>query len=228
MNGRTMNKLCPCVRLAQQSDLDVIVSIHTASFPEFFLTALGPAFLRWYYQLVLDFEEGLLLVLEQDGVVGGFAAGCCEPAAFYKFMSLNRWKAVLPVALSVGRQPRLITRFLNSYRRVRSLQRSTRLEHHGCCELSSIAVAPEHARRGYGTQLVRAFISHGRKRGAFAIYLYTDAMNNESVNKFYTGLGFRVTRTYDAGGGRLMCEYVHQLTENSAEADISWKAMQAP
>jgi len=41
--------------------------------------------------------------------------------------------------------------------------------------------------------------------------LTTDYMNNDSVNQFYTKLGFRCTRTIATPEGRKMNEYVLDL-----------------
>ena len=40
-------------RYAQAADLDAIIAIHTRALPDFFLTNMGPRFLRAYYTTVL-------------------------------------------------------------------------------------------------------------------------------------------------------------------------------
>ena len=46
-----------------KSDIDTVVKIHIAAFPDFFLTQLGSAFLKFYYKSVLKHKLGHLDVL---------------------------------------------------------------------------------------------------------------------------------------------------------------------
>ncbi len=55
------------VRNAAPKDLDAIVTIHQRAFGEFFLTQMGSSFLRMYYQFVLNYRAGILLVGEKHG-----------------------------------------------------------------------------------------------------------------------------------------------------------------
>jgi ribosomal protein S18 acetylase RimI-like enzyme len=66
-------------------------------------------------------------------------------------------------------------------------------------QLHGLAVAPEHVRRGIGTQLVDAAESVARERGCRGIYLDTP-VDNAGARAFYESRGFsedyRMTRYY--------------------------------
>jgi hypothetical protein len=47
------------------NDLDAVVAIHQEAFKGFFLTRMGPRFLRAYYNTVLDFG-GRIAIIGQD------------------------------------------------------------------------------------------------------------------------------------------------------------------
>lgn len=50
------------IRKMVASYLGSVVAIHKEAFEGFFLTRMGPRFLRAYYQAVLDFEASISLV----------------------------------------------------------------------------------------------------------------------------------------------------------------------
>src|SRR5690242_7972863 len=60
------------VRRAERADLPGIVAIHQKAFSHFFLTQLGGAFLYRYYELVLRYRAGILLVSEESDGLEGF------------------------------------------------------------------------------------------------------------------------------------------------------------
>jgi hypothetical protein len=72
------------VRDATQQDLQEIVAVHQKSFAGYFMTLLGPAFLKRYYRAVLEYPEGLLLVSIERDRISGFVAGLLNPALFYR------------------------------------------------------------------------------------------------------------------------------------------------
>jgi ribosomal protein S18 acetylase RimI-like enzyme len=206
------------IRPATVDDVKAIVRIHRAAFPNFYLTDLGPAFLRAYYGLVLDYDAGCLLAADVESSLAGFVAGFRDPPRFYRAMQARKWRLAAPVALGVLRRPWLVMRTLRNTLRVRSLEQEPSANDATCCELSSIAVAPGCAGRGVGQQLVASFVESSGRLGAAMVYLNTDAVNNEAVNGFYKRAGFRVARTYEASGGRLMHEYVLSLDRKPAAA----------
>ncbi len=200
------------IRAATCGDFQEIVLVHQAAFPGFFLTQLGPAFLRAYYELIFQFHGGILLVAECDGKVAGFVAGFLNPAQFYRELSRRKLRFALPLLLSVLKRPGNLVRILERVRRVKQVEPPSGAD----CELSSIGVSPQFTGMGIGKQLVRAFLEEAFSRGATGVYLTTDAVNNEAVNAFYQKLGFRLTKTFTTAEGRQMNEYIFHLREGES------------
>lgn len=71
------------IRTAAKSDVSAIVSCHLNAFPGFFLSAMGPRFLRKYYGFYSDYDKGIVLVAEYEGQLLGFIAGFQDPASYY-------------------------------------------------------------------------------------------------------------------------------------------------
>jgi ribosomal protein S18 acetylase RimI-like enzyme len=205
------------VRAAEEQDLPEVVSIHRKAFSHFFLTQLGSDFLDRYYGLVFQFPEGILLVSEANGVVNGFVSGFVDPAGFYRFMWNNRWGFVRPVLAAVLRHPSLVTKVIQGVQRI---QTTSSEWPSGSCELSSIAVSPESSGGGVGKALMRAFLDEAGARNARAVYLTTDAEDNQQANELYRRVGFQQVRRFLQRKGRWMNEYVIDglATEGNCEA----------
>jgi ribosomal protein S18 acetylase RimI-like enzyme len=193
------------VRKAIARDLPDIVTIHEQAFSHFFLTLLGGEFLHRYYQLVLDYRAGIVLVSEANGVIQGFVCGFSDPAEFYRFMWRNKRTFVLPVLSAIVRHPSLAARVLHGVQRIHT---SASHEPEGSCELSSIAVAPQAATGGLGQTLVRAFLAEAWSMEAQCVYLTTDAEGNRPANALYRKVGFERTQQFLQRRGRWMNAYV--------------------
>ena len=197
------------VRKATKVDLPGIVSVHEKAFNNFFLTRLGRGFLRRYYEMVLSYREGILLVSGGPGGLDGFACGFVDSDKFYALMRKNKWNFVLPILSALVRHPSLVVQI------VCRMQHVENQAAHGvarACELSSIAVTPEVSGRGVGMALVNAFLKQAWSLSAQHIYLDTDADDNEPVNVFYQKAGFQFCCRFQKFKGRWMNEYViHRL-----------------
>jgi glycosyltransferase involved in cell wall biosynthesis/ribosomal protein S18 acetylase RimI-like enzyme len=193
------------VRSAGTSDLAAIVAIHQKAFPQFFLTRMGSPFLRRYYELVLNYHSGIVLVSERNGSVNGFVCGFADPTEFYRLMWQNRFAFAFPAFAALVRHPSLAARVVNAVERVQtSSTRAPRLS----CELSSIAVMPEAAGKGLGRTLLQAFLEQSWGKSAECVYLTTDADGNEAANALYREIGFQLSRRFLQKKGRWMNEYV--------------------
>ena len=193
------------VRTAHEQDIAAIVAIHQKAFSEFFLTRMGAEFLRLYYQLVLHYHAGIVLVSEGARGLEGFVCGFVDPAEFYRLMWRNRRAFALPALGALLRHPSLAANVAYGVRRIQTSasQGPPRL-----CELSSIAVAPEASGNGLGKRLLRAFLAHSWSMDAHRVYLTTDADCNEGANALYREVGFQQARRFLQRKGRWMNEYV--------------------
>ena len=210
------------IRDARPDDLGAIVQVHLAAFhPGFTLSALGPGFLRKYYDLVLRFDQGILLVAEQEGQVVGFAAGFIDPKRFYEMMNAKKWRFALSIIKAAIRRPRLVLRVLPLLDRVLHPAQRSLATKAVACELASIAVYPAASHQGIGRALVRAFLVGAQRGKATELYLTTDALDNARTNMFYRRLGFLCARCFSAPGHRLMNEYVLALGVESPRMAVA-------
>ena len=187
-----------------------MVAIHLTSFPGFFMTRCGPRFLAEYYHIVLSYSPSVFLVAVDEGQVVGFVAGFLEPAGFYALLRKQRLRLAMALLPQVVRTPSLVARLLTNSQRAAQASTATGDK---VAELASLAVHPDHARKGYGSALVRSFIDAAASRSAREVILTTDAQGNDAVNQFYMHLGFTVTRTVTPVREREMNEYRYLCSE---------------
>lgn len=205
----------PQIRPARITDIGAIATVHEKAFTGFFLARMGASFLRAYYQLVLDYPGGLLLVTEDEDGLNGFVVGFVNPPAFYEYMSRMRRRLLWPSIRALLRRPSLVPRALFNRRRIEWYDGTAEPY---LCELSSIAVLPGTSGRGLGGRLVEAFCDEAARRGCRQVVLTTDADENESVNAFYLRSRFVLDRTFPSGRKRLMNVYVRDLTAHGVNA----------
>lgn len=184
-----------------------VVDVHMRAFPGFFLTTLGPAFLRTYYRAAANAAGAIALVAVEDGRVAGFAVGNRHPAGFYRRLLRRRWPGFALAAVpGVLRSPSAVPRVLRAVR-----YPSTRGGDAGAAGLFSIAVVPSSRGAGVGGALLAAFEREARAKGALRVVLETDADRNDVANAFYRSAGFSVVREFEQTQGRRMLEYVKEL-----------------
>ena len=71
----------------------------------------------------------------------------------------------------------------------------------------SLGVDPAAQGLGLGKALVLGFLAEAGRRGATAVDLTTDKVDNQGANAFYRGLGFTVARELVTPEGRVLNEY---------------------
>jgi len=193
----------------QARAIESLIPLHQAAFPDFFLTSLGPAFLRLLYDGFMMHPQGICLVAEDQGNVVGFAAGTINPDGF--FSSLLRRQALRFACSAIPgllRNPLFVTRKCLGALFYRG---ETPGGIPDAALLSSLAVSSAIQSKGVGQALVRAFAEEVRRRGGKAIYLTTDESENEKANRFYAKCGFELLDTFKRPGNRVMNRWIMRL-----------------
>ena len=201
------------IRPMQDRDLEQIVAMHQQSFRGFFLTFLGPRFLKLLYQCIGSDAEGVVLVASSERVEG-FVAGVMHQSGFYRrLVKRHKWAFARAALGAVFKKPSIAPRLLRALRRPTEAQ-VTAVD---AC-LMSIAVRAESEGQGIGQQLAKAFCQALSTRGVTAVCLTTDHDQNERVNQFYQKLGFQLHRVFTTPEGRKMKEYVVSLPMKDTHA----------
>lgn len=180
-----------------------VVEIHLKTFKGFFLTFMGRGFLRQMYASYLRHNDSNLIIAKEDGVVVGFLSYSSNMSGLYKYMIKHR---LIPFAwYSIGaffRKPKSFMRLVRAFLKPSESKRDEEY-----VEVSSIGVSPECKSKGIGSKLLSSLKSSVDFNKFKYIALETDALNNESVNRFYVKNGFELVREYDTREGRKMNEY---------------------
>lgn len=183
-----------------------VVDVHTRAFPEFFLSFLGPKFLREFYNSFIYDSAGIGFVAEdsESGNVLGVIVGPLLPGGYFKRLLKRKWWAFCYASLgAILRRPSTIKRLLRAL-----LYRGEAPPGPERALLSSIAVLPRSQHLGIGKALVRRWIQEVQQQGGRGCYLTTDANDNDKVNSFYQRLNWKIESTYTTPEGRKMNRYV--------------------
>jgi colanic acid biosynthesis glycosyl transferase WcaI len=199
----------------QDRHLDQIADVHMKAFPTFFLTFLGPGFLKEFYRSFIYDQAGIGFVAIDSvkQTVLGAVVGPFEPAGYFKRLLKKRWYAFCLASIAaVLKKPTIIKRLFRAvfYRGEAPSGLSRAL-------LSSIAVSPQAQGQGVGQALMKKWAAEVEHRGGTGCFLTTDAENNESVNRFYQKLGWKIESTYPTPEGRTMNRYILDFVKKSKE-----------
>lgn len=201
--------MAPRFEVLKPADVRRVVRIHLDAFPGFFLSQLGPGFLKTYYaELASDPSAVAVSMFDDTSRLVGFAVGAVSPRGFYSRLLRRSWWRFAAAAIpAVIRSPSRVKRVL---RATAHPGQNPAGEH--VCGLFSIAVDPAASKRGYGGRLLREFVQMSQARGCSDIVLTTDGENNDAVNRFYVAAGFELERSFQTPEGRVMNEYRKRTT----------------
>ncbi|QCX29043.1 GNAT family N-acetyltransferase [Nocardioides jishulii] len=199
------------IRRLEAGDVPACASLHQRAFPSFFLSQLGPRFLREFYRGFLGDPEAVALVAEDgSGGIAGVVVGTHAPAGFFSRLLKRRFVGfALASLLAVVRRPSSLPRLLRAV----SYRGQVPIEVRGAL-LSSICVDPDGQGSGFGTQLIRAFEREVDRQSGHA-YLVTDRSDNEAANAFYQRNGWTLAGAYTTAEGRAMNCYTYTTSEDS-------------
>ncbi|MBN1690972.1 MAG: GNAT family N-acetyltransferase [Dehalococcoidia bacterium] len=190
------------------SDIDRVTDIHLRSFPGFFLSFLGPSFLKQFYSNMVESQHGIALVVCDQGEAVGFACGSNDISGFYRDLIRTKWLQLSLAALpSVLRRPSTAIRLL----RAAFTRPGQASGQKSSGELSSIAIHPDWEARGLGRALLAAYMQAMKARGATELALSTDRDDNERVNAFYLHSGFSLAGADRTPEGRWLNKYTIKL-----------------
>lgn len=194
----------------QSSMVEEMVGIHMEAFPDFFLTFLGKQFLREFYRSFVDNPEVCALVAfeeETQQLIGG-AVGPFVPDGFFKKLLKRSW-----FRFALAGIPAVLRRPAAGARLIRALKYRGDSPHgmEKYALLSSIAVSPTARKSGVGRTLLADWLKIVRDHGKEGAFLTTDAVGNESVNRFYRNNGWKLLRAFSTPEGRRMNYYVYQF-----------------
>ena len=187
-----------------------VVDIHMQAFPDFFLTFLGPGFLKEFYKSFLYDDQGIGFVAIENSRILGAIVGPFKPAGYFKRLLCRKWYAFCFASIgAVLKKPTIVKRLFGAvFYRGQAPQGKNR------ALLSSIAVSPDAQRKGVGKALVMKWHDAVGARGGKGAFLATDTENNNVVNSFYRNLGWKLESTYETPEGRKMNRYIYDFEES--------------
>jgi N-acetylglutamate synthase-like GNAT family acetyltransferase len=194
--------------MLEVDQIEKVVRTHLRAFPGFFLSFLGPSFLReFYYGFVADKRAVGLVAKDKEGNILGVVVGSLDPKHFFSRLLVRRWWAFCFSSLkAVLHNPLIALRISRAifYRGLPTPDMDRAL-------LSSLAVDPEWQNKGVGGALVRHWLAEVRKQGGKGCYLTTDANENQGTKDFYKKAGWVIESTYHTPEGRRMCRYIYDF-----------------
>jgi len=178
-----------------------VVRVHLKAFPGFFLSFLGPRFLKEFYMAFVNEETSIgLIAVDAGGQVAGAVVGSMKPAGFFRRLVKRRWWAFYLASMdALMRRPAIAPRLFRAV-----FYRGDAPPDAPFALLSSIAVDPRFQDRGVGRMLLHRFTKEVIGRGGIGCYLTTDAEGNDAVKRFYLRNGWRVESCYITAEGREM------------------------
>lgn len=190
------------IRDAKIDDLDRIVSIHLSAFDGYFLSLLGPKFLKNLYMSFLEKETSTLIVAEHESEVSGFIAVAYEPERFFKSIKKSRGLYFLFSAIpALLKNPTLVIKKLL----YGVLYRGGGFEKpEGAALISSIGVIPSKSGLGIGKKLLKGAENAALAFGISSTYLTTDKYKNSDVINFYKRNNYIVSSEINQTNNRCM------------------------
>ena len=196
------------IKEMESGHIPEVVKVHLKSFEGFFLSFLGPAFLRELYASLIKDPYRICLVAQKDTAVLGFAAGTIRASGVYSRLFRQRiFRFGLAAVPAIIKQPSIFPRLIRGI-----------TDPHGQADsalnrgaLMSIAVLPREQRGGIGHELVRRFLEEASLAGSNQVDLTTNRYDNENTNRFYQKLGFRIESSFRTPEGLEMNRYVIDL-----------------
>lgn len=177
------------IRQASIHDVEEIVCIHMAAFPDFFLTSLGTGFLKLYYSTFIKSGDGVVYCAVKNDRMVGFSASSFVSRGFNaRLIKKNLVRYGGEALKQAFIHPRALIRL------IKNLNKETKdpsVQDEGLyAELYSIAILPECQGQGIG-RLLLSVTESGVRDFNSQMSLTTDYYNNDNALAFYRALGYR-------------------------------------
>lgn len=165
-----------------RNNIDLMTNIHSQSFPEFFLTALGPNFLSVFYKSLLRDKKTISWgIKENDILIGFFVATENSDGLYKKIFIKNFFQFLIPLLTAFFKNINLLFRLIKSF----NSTKAHRVPIDYKASLLSICILPTFSGKGLGKLLISKLENELIQRNILKYYLTTDADSNESTNIFY-------------------------------------------
>lgn len=212
--------------------LHEVVALHEDCFGGYYLTNLGPAFLRAMYWWYVHSPEAIAHVaLDSEGRPAGFVAGTANEAGYRSSLFRSTWwRMALALARRFVSQPRLTLRLLGERKdligqalasiitrrsRDTGVTDSVSDRQPPTGSLVSIGVRPAARRSGLGTALTDFFVKEAWDRGCDRVTLSVRD-DNEPARRFYESMDWEeVSRSAETYHGSFSITY--QKVRNRCE-----------
>ncbi len=188
------------VRKANKNDIPLVVKIHLDRFSSFFLTSLGEYFLANFYKAFLK-KPGLLLIIEDDEDIKGFAAGSYINNGFLKKIIFNNFMgfAISGIKIFLSKPSAL--------KRIAFNANKSEKNDLNFAELLSIATQKNN--KGYGKLLLLEFEKQiALNDSKLPISLTTDFKNNDKAIHFYKNAGYKIFEIFESYENRKMIRFI--------------------
>ena len=185
------------------------VEMHMIAFRDFFLAFLGRGFLRELYKAAAGHEQTVgYVAVDQNNQVIGACFGLINAKVFFKDVLKRRWWAfALHSIWGVIRRPVIIPRL---FRALKHESNPPPCDIKPLGALQSTAVEPHSQGLGVAIALMRSVCDEYVRRGVHAVFLTTDADDNDRIRGFYSAMGWDLLGHYTTPQRRRMCWYLWQ------------------
>ena len=192
------------VRKATNKDINSIVEIHMERFSSFFLTTLGSSFLKVFYKAFIK-NPGVLLILEDEGNIKGFAAGSRDNRSFFKKLLKNNLLEFCFAGLKIlFTKPAALKRIATN---------AGKSEKNNLIFAELLSIATEKNKKGYGKILLEEFEKEIAEENLnnLPVSLTTDYDDNEKAVQFYKDCGYGIEEVFESFQNRKMYRFIKKL-----------------
>lgn len=190
-------------RQANKQDINTIVEIHLERFSNFFLTNLGKTFLKVFYKAFLK-KPAILLVIEDENAIKGFAAGSLHNKGFFKKLLLNNLLEFCLIGIKIA--------LTNPFALKRIAVNASKSEENNIVYAELLSIATLQNKKGYGKILLEKFQEELIKQNCnLPISLTTDYYDNAKAIDFYKNSGYEMLEIFYSYQNRKMYRFIKKI-----------------